>query len=136
MRTGHRLSSSGHVGFANFDKFARPNPSYRRYARSSVRNDLCRHDAPAEVWRFPISYPRSMFANSYPEFRMLRRETGTTIGDWLFEDILCRWGVVLTEIVSDNGPPFIQGIRLFGEEVQHSIHIRISGYNSRANGLV
>ena len=70
----------------------------------------------------------------YPEFRMLRRETGTTIGDWLFEDILCRWGA-LTEIVSDNGPPFIKALDYLAKKY-HIHHIRISGYNSRANGLV
>jgi hypothetical protein len=43
----------------------------------------------------------------YVEFRMLRHETSTTIGDWIFEDILCQWGA-LTEIVTDNGPPFIK----------------------------
>jgi hypothetical protein len=70
----------------------------------------------------------------YVEFRMLRRETGTTIGDWLFEDILCRWGG-LTEIVSDNGPPFIKALDYLAKKY-HIRHIRISGYNSRANGLV
>ncbi len=38
----------------------------------------------------------------YPEFRCLRRETARTIGEWIFEDILCRWGA-LVEIVTDNG---------------------------------
>jgi len=65
---------------------------------------------------------------------MLRRETGTTIGDWLFEDILCRWGG-LTEIVSDNGPPFIKALDYLAKKYNIH-HIRISGYNSRANGLV
>ena len=70
----------------------------------------------------------------YPEFRMLRRETGTTIGDWIFEDILCRWGS-LTEIVTDNGPPFVKALEYLAKKY-HIRHIRISGYNLRANGLV
>jgi hypothetical protein len=65
---------------------------------------------------------------------MLRRETGTTIGDWIFEDILCRWGS-LTEIVTDNGPPFVKALEYLAKKY-HIRHIRISGYNSRANGLV
>ena len=68
------------------------------------------------------------------EFCMLRRETGTTIGDWLFEDILCRWGG-LTEIITNNGPPLIKALDYLGEKY-HIHHIHISGYNSRANGLV
>jgi hypothetical protein len=65
---------------------------------------------------------------------MLRHETGTTIGDWIFEDILCWWGA-LTEIVTDNGPPFIKALEYLARKY-HVRHIRISGYNSRANGLV
>jgi hypothetical protein len=37
----------------------------------------------------------------YPEFRMLRNETTKTIGDWIFKDIICRWGS-LNEIVTDK----------------------------------
>ena len=70
----------------------------------------------------------------YPEFRMLRRETAQALGDWIFQDILCRWGT-LTEIVSDNGKPFIAALSYL-EKKYHIRHIRISGYNSRANGLV
>lgn len=50
--------------------------------------------------------------SSYPEWRMLRHENSCTLGSFVFEDILCRWGAV-EEIVTDNGP-----------------------YNSRANGPV
>jgi hypothetical protein len=70
----------------------------------------------------------------YPEFRMLRTETTKTIGDWLFEDILCRWGSI-HEIVTDNGPTFLKALAYLAERY-HITHIRISGYNSRANGLV
>jgi hypothetical protein len=70
----------------------------------------------------------------YPEFRMLRRESGTTIGDWIYEDILCRWGS-LHEIVTDNGGPFLKALEYLGKRY-HIHHIRISGYNSRANGIV
>jgi hypothetical protein len=70
----------------------------------------------------------------YPEFRMLRAETSKTIGDWIFEDILCRWGS-LREIVTDNGPAFLKALAYVSKHY-HINHIRISGYNSRANGLV
>lgn len=71
---------------------------------------------------------------SYPEFRMLRSETAKTLGDFIFEDILCRWGA-LYEIVSDNGTAFKAALKTLAET--YGIHhIRISAYNSRANGPV
>jgi hypothetical protein len=30
----------------------------------------------------------------WPEFWKLRRETAATIGEWLYEDIICRWGAL------------------------------------------
>ncbi|KDQ09752.1 hypothetical protein BOTBODRAFT_74665, partial [Botryobasidium botryosum FD-172 SS1] len=39
---------------------------------------------------------------SYPEWRALRTETGRTVGAFIFEELLCRWGAV-AEIVTDNG---------------------------------
>jgi hypothetical protein len=65
---------------------------------------------------------------------MLRTETAMTLGDWLFENIICRWGA-LSEIVTDNGPAFIKAVAYLAKKY-HIRHIRISGYNSRANGLV
>jgi hypothetical protein len=70
----------------------------------------------------------------YPEFRMLRRETASAIGDWIFQDLICRWGT-LVEIVTDNGTPFLKALAYL-ESKYHIHHIRISGYNSRANGLI
>jgi hypothetical protein len=70
----------------------------------------------------------------YPEFRMLRAETARTLGDWIYEDILCQWGS-LHEIVTDNGPAFLKAMEYLSKRY-HLNHIRISGYNSRANGTV
>jgi hypothetical protein len=70
----------------------------------------------------------------YPEFRMLRAETARTLGDWIYEDILCRWGS-LCEIVTDNGPAFLKAMEYLSKRY-HLNHIRISGYNSHANGTV
>ena len=57
-----------------------------------------------------------------------------TIGKWIFQDILCRWGT-LVKIVSDNGKPFLTALAYL-EKRYHIKHIRISGYNSCANGIV
>ena len=70
----------------------------------------------------------------YPECRTLRRETAQALGDWIFQDIICRWGT-LVKIVSDNGKPFVAALGYL-EKKYHVKHIRISGYNSRANGIV
>jgi hypothetical protein len=70
----------------------------------------------------------------YPEFRMLHKEMAQALGNWIFQDVLCRWGT-LTEIVSDNGKPFVVAL-VHLERKYHIKHIRISGYNSRANGIV
>ena len=57
-----------------------------------------------------------------------------SIGDWIFQDILCCWGSIW-EIVTDNSPPFIKVLDYLTKQY-HIYHIMISGYNSRANGIV
>jgi hypothetical protein len=72
--------------------------------------------------------------SSYPEARMLRSENHKTLADFIFQDILCRWGTIQT-IVTHNGKPFIATLNSLAK--QYSInHIRISGYKAQANGPV
>jgi hypothetical protein len=71
---------------------------------------------------------------AWPEWRALTSETGVTLGNFIFEEILCRWGAV-EEIVTDNGPAFVSAVEHIS--AKYGIrHIRISGYNSQANGIV
>jgi hypothetical protein len=70
----------------------------------------------------------------YPKFRMLRAETARTLGDWIYEDILCQWGS-LCEIVTGNGPAFLKAMEYLSK-CYHLNYICISGYNSHANGTV
>jgi hypothetical protein len=70
----------------------------------------------------------------WPEFEMLRNENARAIGEWLLKCFIYRWGT-LVEIVSDNGGPFVKAIQYLSKRY-HINHIRISGYNSRANGIV
>src|SRR5882724_6266803 len=71
---------------------------------------------------------------SWPEWRPLWKENKKTLGDFIFEDILCRWGGV-AEIVTDNGPAFVAVAGYLS--VKYGIHhIKISPYNSQANGVV
>jgi hypothetical protein len=71
---------------------------------------------------------------AWPEWRALRTETGHTLGNFIFEDILCRWGAV-EEIVTDNGSAFVAALDWLARKYGIR-HIRISAYNSRANGIV
>jgi len=88
---------------------------------------------PPSAWYKYIAQARCSLTY-YPEFRMLRSETAKTLGDWIFEDILCRWGS-LREIVTDNGAPFLKALAYLSKRY-HINHIQISRYNSRANGMV
>jgi hypothetical protein len=65
---------------------------------------------------------------------MLKCETACTLGAFLFEDILCRWGAV-EEIVTNNGTTFVAAVTWLTQK--YGIHhIRISAYNSKANGII
>lgn len=93
-----------------------------------------------DTMHMPASYGKKYLVQGrcvltqYPEFRALAKESAKAIGDWIFEDVMCRWGT-LSEIVSDNGAPFVKALDYLAKRY-HINHIRISGYNSRANGVV
>ena len=70
---------------------------------------------------------------SWPEARALTAETGIALGEWLYE-LVCRW-CALSEIISDNGTPWVNALEHIGKKY-HIRHIRVSGYNSQANGVV
>jgi hypothetical protein len=71
---------------------------------------------------------------SWMEGRPLRNENGKAIAEWLFEDIICRWGCI-TEIVTDNGGPYASAVGWL--EQKYGIkRITISAYNSKANGRI
>jgi len=71
---------------------------------------------------------------SWMEGRPVRDENGRTIANWLFEDIICRWGCI-TEIVTDNGGPYRAAVNWL--EQKYGIKgIKISSYNSKANGKI
>jgi Integrase zinc binding domain len=72
--------------------------------------------------------------SSWAEGRPLKKENAKTIGDWLFEDVICRWGCI-AEIITDNGGPFIAAVKHL-EEKYGIKGISISSYNSRANGKI
>ena len=72
--------------------------------------------------------------SSWMEGRPLRKDNHKLIGEWLFEDIICRWGCI-NKIVTDNGGQFTKVTRWL-EEKYGIRGITISAYNSRANGRI
>lgn len=72
--------------------------------------------------------------SAYPEFRILKTESGEALASWLYEDVICRWGA-LYEIVTDNGSVYLKALKILRDRYNLR-HISISGYNSRANGII
>jgi hypothetical protein len=72
--------------------------------------------------------------SSYPEHQKLRKESRSTIGAFIFKDILCHWGA-LEEIITDNSQAFVEALNWFAEQYRIH-HICISLYNSQVNGIV
>lgn len=71
--------------------------------------------------------------SSWVEGRPLKKETAKAIAQWLFEDVICRWGCLL-EIVTDNGKQYVavlEWLKKWGIK-----GIRISAYNSKAQGKI
>ena len=71
---------------------------------------------------------------SYPEWTMVKNENFKTIAKFLFETLLCRWGAIEV-LVSDNAPQYLQAADYLAEKY-HVYHIKISPYNSRAQGPI
>jgi len=83
-------------------------------------------------FKYLVQGPCSL--TNYVKFWSLHKESSAALSNWIFEDVLCRWGG-LNEIVTDNGPPFVKAVNYLAKKY-HIHHIRISGYNSYANGIV
>ena len=90
------------------------------------------HLTPSSGYKYIVQGRCSL--THWPEWEMLRTETAKTLAHFILHQIIYRWGTLL-EIVTDNGPAFIKAVDYLAKKY-HIKHIRISGYNSRANGIV
>ena len=90
------------------------------------------HLTPSGGFKFIVQARCSL--THWPEWEMLRKEMSKSLATFILRDIIQRWGT-LSEIVTDNGPPFVKALSYLAKHY-HIKHIRISGYNSRANGIV
>ena len=90
------------------------------------------HLTPSSGYKYIVQARCSL--THWPEWDMFRTESAKTLAKFILHNIIYRWGTLL-EIVSDNGAPFVKAMDYLAK--QYNIkHIRILGYNSRANGLV
>jgi hypothetical protein len=71
---------------------------------------------------------------AWPEARALRKESARVLGQWLFEDVLCRWGCIKT-IITDNAPQYTAALEWI-EKTYGIRGVKISSYNSQANGKI
>ena len=70
----------------------------------------------------------------WPELEMLCKESAKSLVTYILHSIIYCWGMLL-EIVTNNGAPFVKALDYLAKHY-HLQHIRISGYNSQANGIV
>ena len=71
----------------------------------------------------------------YPEIRAVRKENHNTISSFISEDLIRRYGPCIT-IVTDNGAPYVKALDLLTKKWPSLQHVRITPYNSQANGIV
>lgn len=90
------------------------------------------HLTPSSGYKYIVQARCSL--THWPEWEMLRKESAKSLAIFILHNIIYRWGTLL-EIVTDNGAPFVKALGYLSKNY-HFKHIRISGYNSRANGIV
>ena len=90
------------------------------------------HLTPSGRYKYIVQAQCSLM--HWPEWEMLRKETAKSIALFILQNIIYHWGTLL-EIATNNGAPFVKALAYLSQHY-HITHIRISGYNSRANGLV
>ena len=98
-----------------------------------ICQSVYQHHASHAVGWIQVYRTRSLFPH-WPEWEMLQKESVKSLANFILHNIIYRLGTLL-KIVSNNGAPFVKALSYLSKHY-HIKHIRISGYNSRANGLV
>ena len=91
------------------------------------------HLTPSSGYKYIIQGRCSL--THWPEWKMLCKESAKSLATFILHNIINHWGTLLLEIITDNGAPFVKALDYLAKHY-HLQHIRISGYNSRANGIV
>ena len=90
------------------------------------------HMPPSYGYKYIVQARDSL--TGWPEWCVLTCKTNRTLGQFLFEEILC-YQEELEEIVTDNGSAFMATLDQIAIRY-HIHHIRILAYNLQANGVV
>src|SRR4051812_19047306 len=70
----------------------------------------------------------------WPKFNMLAAENRKSLREFILCSFIYQWGT-LFEIVTDNSTPFVKAMEYLAK-CCHIVHVRISSYNSHANGVI
>jgi hypothetical protein len=97
-----------------------------------IHTDVMIMGTPSNGHKYAVAGRDSL--SRWLEGRPLRADNGETLGKFLLEDIICRWGCPQW-IVTDNAPQFIAALQWLHAKYG-IIGIKISPYNSQANGPV
>ena len=103
-------------------------------ASSLIFKSLHGYNAYAFVVRIQVHHSGPLFPNLFAGVGYASKKNTVALGKWILHDIIYHWGLLL-EIVTNNGPAFLKALTYL-EKHYHIKHIRISGYNSCANGIV
>jgi hypothetical protein len=68
------------------------------------------------------------------EARMLTKKTSEAVADFLWQDVICRFGCI-PQITTDNGTEFQKAVNIITKKYGITV-IRISPYNPIANGMI
>jgi len=66
------------------------------------------HMPPSQGYKYLVQAHDSL--TGWPEWRALTCETGRTLGQFIFKELLCRWSR-LEEIITDNGTLFVAALK-------------------------
>ena len=126
MRTCHlcQLQKTQHVLIP--PTVASPAPLFAKVYMDTM------HLMPSSGYKYIVQAHCSLM--HWPEWEMLHSENAKSLTNFILHNIIYRWGT-LQEIVTDNSGPFIKAMEILTKQY-HIKHIRISGYNSHANGIV
>ena len=86
----------------------------------------------AQAYSYIVAAKDDLSGNS--EGRRLRKKTSEAMACFFWEEILCRYGAI-GEVITDNGKEVMEAWKILMERY-HVPHIKISAYNSKANGVV
>ena len=90
------------------------------------------HLTPSSGYKYIVQVRCSL--THWLEWEMLCKESAKLLVNFIPHNLIYRWGMLL-EIMTDNGAPFVKALGYLAKHY-HLKHIRISGYNSKANASV